>query len=385
MNGLRQFVLPILGMIMAISGEVQLNAAVVSRVYIGTYTGAKSQGIYTALFDTRSGALSAPELAVETKSPAFLALHPKQPVLYAVGEASSIGPKREGALNAFAIEPQTGKLRLLNQQPSGGFGPCHLSVDSTGRCVLVANYGSGSVAALLIGPDGSLVGPGQRIQHEGSSINPRRQEGPHAHFITPDPKNKFALCCDLGLDKVLVYRMNSGDCSLAANDPPWAMVKPGAGPRHLAFNPSGKVAYVINEMDSSMTVFGYDAKRGTLSEVQSLSTLPGEFTGESTCAEVQIHPSGKFVYGSNRGHDSIAIFGVDPKTGMLQVIGYESTRGKTPRHFAIHPAGKWLLAENQDSDSVVVFALDPKTGKLTATGQSVEVGAPVCLVFASGL
>jgi 6-phosphogluconolactonase len=382
MNRLPQFVLVSLGIIMAITGEIPSNAGTASRVYIGTYTGAKSKGIYTALFNSQSGALSTPELAIETKSPSFLAVHPTQHVLYAVGEATSIGTRREGTVSAFAMEPKTGKLRLINQQPSGGSGPCHVSIDRSGRCVLVANYGSGSIAALPVGVDGSISGPGQRIQHEGSSVNPRRQEGPHAHFITPDPKSKFALCCDLGLDKVLVYRMNPVECSLVANDPPWGTVKPGSGPRHLVFHPSGKFAYVINEMGSSVTVFGYDPKRGALSEVQSLPTLPADFASESTCAEVQIHPSGKFVYGSNRGHDSIAIFGVDLKSGKLHVIAYESTRGKTPRHFAIDPSAKWLLAENQGSDSVVVFALDPKTGKLSATGQSVGVGAPVCLAFA---
>jgi 6-phosphogluconolactonase len=380
MNRLAQFVLVSLGITMAISAATQSNAGTASRVYIGTYTGVKSKGIYTALFDSQSGVLGTPELAIETKSPSFLALHPNQHVLYAVGEASSVGTRREGAVNAFAIEPASGKLRLINQQASGGSGPCHLSVDRSGRCVLVANYGSGSIAALPVGADGTLAGPGQRLQHEGSSVNPRRQEGPHAHFITPDPNSRFALCCDLGLDKVLIYRLN-GECSLVPNNPPWGIVKPGSGPRHLVFARSGKFAYVINEMGSSLTVFSYDPKRGALSERQTLSTLPADFAGESTCAEVQIHPSGKFLYASNRGHDSIAIFGVD-KSGKLQGIGYEPTRGKTPRHFAMDPSAKWLLAENQDSNSVVVFALDPKTGKLSATGQSVEVGAPVCLVFA---
>jgi 6-phosphogluconolactonase len=350
-------------------------------VYFGTYTGAKSKGIYVSRFDSATGRLTAPELAVATPSPSFLALHPSRRFLYAVGETTTLGAKRTGAVSAFSLDAKTGQLTLLNQQSSGGAGPCHVAVDESGKCLLVANYGSGSIAALPIRADGALAEPGTVIQHQGSSVNPARQAGPHAHFITTDPANRFALACDLGLDQVLVYRLEPAKAALVANDPPFASVKPGSGPRHLAFHPSGRFAFLINEMGSTLTAFAYNAKRGELKEVQTLSTLPQEFTGKSFCAEVQVHPSGRFVYGSNRGHDSIAVFGFDPKRGQLTFLQHQSTQGKTPRHFAFDPAGKWLLAENQESDSVVVFRVDAKTGSLNPTGQTISVGAPVCAVF----
>jgi 6-phosphogluconolactonase len=350
-------------------------------VYIGTYTGAKSKGIYVSKFDSATGKLSAHKLAAETKSPSFLAVHPNHRFLYAASEVNNFEGKPEGGVSSFAIDTKTGKLSLINQERSGGTGPCHLAVDGTGKCVLVANYGSGSLAALPIQEDGKLAEPGAVIQHKGSSVNPQRQAGPHAHYITPDLANRFALACDLGLDKVLVYQFDPLKCSLIANSPPSIAIKPGSGPRHLAFHPNGRVVYLINEMSSTLTALTYDARRGTLEELQTISTLPEKFSGESTCAEVQVHPSGKFVYGSNRGHDSIAVFATDPKTGKLAFVEHQPTKGKTPRHFGIDPTGKWLLVENQGSDSIVVFRIDANTGRLSATGQSVEVGAPVCVVF----
>ena len=352
------------------------------RVYIGTYTGAKSKGIYVSPFDPATGRLGAPELAASTPSPSFLAMHPDGRHLYAVGETTNLGGKQVGAVNAFRIDEKTGLLTLLNQQSSGGAGPCHLSLDKTGKCVLVANYGSGSVAALPIQADGKLAEPSAAIQHQGSSADPQRQAGPHAHFITVDPANRFALACDLGLDQVLVYRVDPARGLLAPNDPPFASVKPGSGPRHLAFSPDDRFVYMISEMGATMTAFAYDAKRGSLKELQTVSTLPADFTGAKSCAEVQVHPSGKFVYGSNRGHDSIAVFAVDASSGKLTCVDYQSTQGKTPRHFAIDPTGQWLLAENQDSDNIVVFRLDSKTGRLSPAGQTVEVASPVCAVFA---
>jgi 6-phosphogluconolactonase len=350
-------------------------------VYIGTYTGAKSKGIYVSRFDPAAGRLTSPELAVTTPSPSFLAMHPGKRILYAAGETANLGGKPVGAVSAFNLDEKNGQLTLLNRESSGGAGPCHLAVDATGKCLLVANYGSGSIAALPIQADGSLAAPGAVIQHQGSSVNPQRQAGPHAHFVTPDPLNQFALTCDLGLDQVLVYRFVPSKGSLVANVPPFAGVKPGSGPRHLAFDPSGRFVFLINEMGSTFTVFAYDAKQGVLKELQTISTLPEGFTGNSTCAEVQVHPSGKFVYGSNRGHDSIAVFGFDSVSGKLTCLEHQSTQGKTPRHFALDPAGNWLLAENQDSDNIVVFRVDAKTGRLSPAGQTVSVGAPVCAVF----
>ena len=350
-------------------------------VYIGTYTGPKSKGIYVSRFDSATGKLSSPELVAETKSPSFLALHPNGRFLYAVGEVDNFNGLPSGAVSAFSIDTKTGQLTLLNQQPSSGTGPCHLTVDSTGKCLLAANYGSGSIAAFPIEANGKLGKSSAVIQHQGSSVNPERQSGPHAHFIMPDPADKFALVCDLGLDKVLVYRFDAAKGLLAANDQPSASLKAGSGPRHLAFHPNRQWLYVINEMGSTLTAFAYDSKRGALEELQTISTLPENFSGKSTCAEVQVHPSGKFVYGSNRGHDSIAVFAVDAISGRLSFVELQSTQGKTPRHFALDPTGKWLLAENQGSDNIVLFGVDAKTGRLTPTGQVVEVGSPVCVQF----
>jgi 6-phosphogluconolactonase len=353
----------------------------VLRVYIGTYTGGASRGIYTAQFNTDTGELSTPELAVEAKNPAFLALHPTLHVLYAVNEMDNFGGQKAGAVSAFRMEEPTGRLTLLNQQPSSGTGPCHLSVGRSGGCVLVANYGSGSVAALPLRGDGQLADAGTSIQHQGSSVNRQRQAGPHAHFILPAPGNQFALACDLGLDNVLVYRLKSAAPLLSPNDPPSATVKPGSGPRHLAFHPNGRFVYLINELSSTLTAFFYEARTGTLKELQTVSTLPDDFSGMNTCAEVQVHPSGKFVYGSNRGDNSIAGFAVDPVSGKLTFLERQPTEGKTPRHFALDPTGAWLLAENQDSNSIVVFRLNAQTGRLTSTGRKTQLGSPVCLVF----
>lgn len=352
-------------------------------VYFGTYTGGKSKGIYVSRFNSETGKLSEPELVAETKNPSFLAVHPTEKFLYAVGEVNEAQGKRGGAVNAYAIDAKTGKLTALNQQTSGGTGPCHVSVDATGKCVLVANYGSGSIAALPVKADGSLGEAATTIQHTGSSVNPKRQTGPHAHFIIPSPDNRLAMTCDLGLDKVLVYQLDASTAKLTTNNPPFAVVPHGAGPRHLAFHPNGKFAYVINEMALTITTFNYDGKRGTFFEEQNVSTVPTGYaiTEKDSTAEITVHPTGKFVYGSNRGHDSIAVFSVEAKTGKLTLVQHESTQGKTPRHFAIDPSGKWLLAENQNSDSVVVFAIDAATGKLKPTGQTLTVGSPVCAVF----
>jgi len=350
-------------------------------VYFGTYTGAKSKGIYVSRFDAGTGKLSEPELAAETKSPSFLAVDSKERFLYAAGESAQFEGKQAGTVSAFSIDAAKGKLTALNQQPSGGLGPCHVSVDGSDRCVLVANYGSGSVAALPIKEDGKLGEPTSMIQHTGSSVNKERQAGPHGHFITADPDNRFVLACDLGLDKVLIYKLDSKRATLTPNKTPFATVEAGSGPRHLAFNPNGKFVYVINEMASTLSSFSYNAGNAAMMEMQTVSTLPQDFKGKSSTAEVQVHPSGKFVYGSNRGHDSIAVFAADKKAGGLTLVQNESTQGKTPRHFAIDPTGHWLLAENQGSDSVVVFAINEDTGKLKPTGQTVTVGSPVCCVF----
>ncbi len=352
-------------------------------VYFGTYTGKKSKGIYVSRLDTATGKLSAAELAAETISPSFLAAHPRGGFIYAVNEVSDFAGKKTGAVGAFAIDPATGKLSLLNQQSSVGPGPCHLVTDKAGKNVLIANYGGGSVAVLPVGKDGALQPASSFIQHTGTSVDKSRQEAPHAHGIYLDSANRFAYVPDLGLDKVVVYRFDAGTGTLTANDPPSGSVAPGAGPRHFAFHPKGRFAYIINEMACTVTAFACDPKRGALTELQTLSTLPaGESVkpGYST-AELYAHPSGKFLYGSNRGHDTIVGYAIDGRSGKLTLIEHTPTQGKIPRSFGIDPTGKWLLAGNQNSDTVVVFGIDATTGRLTPTGQTIEVGAPVSFAF----
>lgn len=345
-------------------------------VYFGTYTRGPSKGIYVSRLDLASGKLSEPELAVEAKNPGFLALHPNKRFLYAVGEL-----EKGGGVSAFAIDAKTGHLTLLNQQSSGGAGPTHLTVDGAGKNVLVANYSGGSIACLPVGSDGKLSEATSFIQHQGSSVNPQRQKGPHAHGIYTDPASKFVFVPDLGLDKLMIYKLDAATGKLTPNNPPFAAVAPGAGPRHFGFTPNGKFAYVINEMVCTMTAFSYAAASGTLTEVQTISTLPGEVEKGFSTAEVFAHPNGKFLYGSNRGHDTIAVFAIDQATGKLKLIQHEPSQVKVPRGFGIDPTGQFLIVGGQNSDDATVFRIDPKSGKLTPTGQIVQVGAPVCVVF----
>lgn len=348
------------------------------RVYVGTYTGEQSKGIYSARLDLASGMLTDVQVAAEIKNPSFLAIHPSGKYVYAVGELPEFSGKPSGAVSALAIEAD-GKLKLLNQQASEGTGPCHIVIDKSGKTALVANYGGGSVASLPILDDGKLGTAVSAIQHTGSSVNPQRQKEPHAHSINVDPSNHFVVAADLGLDKVLIYRLTDG--KLAANDPPFAKTAPGAGPRHFAFHPSGKFGWVINELGNTVTGFAFDAKKGSLTEIESVTTLPKDFKGESYTAEVVVHPSGKFLYGSNRGHDSLAIFKIDEHTGKVTPAGHQLTGGKTPRNFAIEPTGHYLLAENQGSGTIVVFRIDATTGALKPVGEPVVVPSPVCVRF----
>jgi 6-phosphogluconolactonase len=328
-------------------------------------------------FDRQTGTLNPLGLAAESAQPSFLAVHPDGKHLYAANERWDAGPK--GAMvSAFSIESKTGKIIPLNQQSTGGAGACFVSVDPQGKHVLIANYG-GSVASFPIQKDGSLGAAASIIEHAGSSVNAQRQSGPHAHSITPDSSGKFAIAADLGLDKLLVYRVESA--TLKANEPAFATVAPGSGPRILAFHPKGKLAYVINEMTCTLTVFSYDAKKGILREVQSLSALPQVPAVENqSAAHVQVHPSGQFLYASVRGVDTIGLFRIS-KNGHLTLVGHQSTGGKTPRHFNIDPTGRFLIAANQDSNNLVVFSIDPKSGQLRPTGQSVETPKPTSVQF----
>ncbi len=357
------------------------------RIHVGTYTRGRSEGIYRLTMDPATGELSGPELAGEAVNPSFLAWGPGGACLYAVGEIADFAGRPSGSVSAFAVDPATGRLTLLNRQPSGGIGPCHLTVDASGSNLLAAHYVSGSVGVLPIGDDGRLAGPSHVVEHAGTGRDPKRQNRPHAHSVNLDAAGRFAYVADLGLDRVFVYRFDAAAGTLTPGDPPAAGVAPGAGPRHLAFGPGERFAYVINELNSTVTVFARDKAAGGLREVQTISTLPPgvpAIAEQTSTAEVAVHRSGRFLYGSNRGHDSIAIFTVDEGTGQLAPAGHQSTLGRTPRHFAIDPSGDWLVAANQDSDSLVVFGIDAETGGLTPTGSRAEVPSPVCVRFSAG-
>jgi 6-phosphogluconolactonase len=358
-----------------------VRTAALLWVFVGTYTDGNSKGIYRFAFDPNTGKLTGGELAASSANPSFLAVHPGRRFLYAVNEDGDFGGKHAGAVSAYALDPAGGKLTFLNHQPSGGDGPCHLVVDRAGKHVLVANYGGGSVSVLPVGEDGRLGQATAFVQHHGSSVNRQRQEAAHAHSINLDRDNRFAVVADLGLDKVLVYRYGADKGTLTPNDPPSFATAPGAGPRHFAFHPSAPFAYVINELGSTVTALAYDAAKGTSTPLQTVSTLPAGFKGENGTAEVQVHPSGRFLYGSNRGHDSIAAFVIDPKSGTLTPVGIYAEGIKTPRNFGIDPTGTFLIVANQTSHSLVVFRIDPKTGALHPTGQRASVPTPVCVKF----
>lgn len=341
--------------------------------YVGTYTKpGGSQGIYRFRLNSETGALMADGLVAETKSPSFLAQHPGGKTLFAVNEADG------GGVSAFAIEAD-GKLRALNTESARGAGPCHLTVDPAGKNVFVANYGGGSFAALPIKADGSLGAATGFVQHQGSSIDPKRQKEPHGHAIYPDAAGRFVYTCDLGTDRIDIYKLDAEKGTLTPHEPAFALVPPGSGPRHLALH--GGYAYVINEMLNTITAFKHNAAAGTLEPMQNIATLPADFSGNSSTAEIFVHPNGKFVYGSNRGHDSIAVFAIDAATGKLSFVEHELTQGKAPRNFALDPSGRWLIAANQGTDNLVVFKVDGATGKLEPAGQTAKVGAPVCVLF----
>jgi 6-phosphogluconolactonase len=352
--------------------------------FIGTYTAkTDSKGIYSFHFDSGTGRLTSMAMAATTPDPSFLTVARNEKYLYAVNELSEFDGKKSGAVTSYSMDAKSGKLVQLNQVASGGADPCYVSFDQSGKYLLVANYTGGSVSTFPIVADGHIGPAAAFVQHTGSGPNKERQEGPHAHYIATSADNRFVFVVDLGLDEVVVYRFDSATGSLTPNDPPFAKLAPGAGPRHLVFHPNGKYAYVLNEVNSTVTALSYDSKSGSFSTLQTLSTIPKDFTAHNDTAEIVVHPSGKFLYASNRGHDSIAEFAIDPARGTLTLAGDFSTQGKTPRNFAVDPPGRFLLAANQESNNIVVFRIDPATGALTATGQVAQVPAPVDIVFAS--
>ena len=354
------------------------------QIYVGTYTGQTgSRGIYAVTLDGDSGVLRSGGLVAETESPSFLALAPNGRALYAVNELTEFGGRQSGAVTAFARDRTTGALTSLGQQPSRGGAPCYISVDRAGRYVLIANYVGGSVALLPIAADGRLEEATAFIQHVGTGPNTQRQEGPHAHCIILDAPNRFAVVADLGIDSLMLYRVDDRRGQLRAAEQPPMKLRPGAGPRHLAFARDSRTLYVVNELDSTLVALAYDPVRGRLTQRQVVSTRPAGATGDNFPADLHVHPRGHAVYASNRGDDTIAVFSVAPRDGHLSLVQTVPTGGRWPRNFALDPTGSHLLVANQRSNSIVGYRVDASTGQLTPTGSRVELPAPVCLLFAA--
>ena len=359
-------------------------------VYVGTYTepiqfgtgqvlDGKGEGIYAFCMDRETGALELIGKTIEVANPSYLAFDATQRFLYAVNELKSYQGHPTGTVSAFALDPATGGLEFMNKQPTHGTDPCHVAVHPKGKYVFVANFMSGSIGVLPVRPGGGLQAVSDFVQHRGSSIDPVRQNGPHAHSVTLDGSGCYAFVPDLGLDKVVIYRFDAVRGMLERTGAPWIKMKPGSGPRLLALDPGGTTAYLVNELSSTIAVLAWDRRVGALRELQIVPTLPAGFAGRSTCADVQVSPSGRFVYASNRGHDSIAVYRADRRTGTLTPVDHQSSGGKTPRSFAIDPTGRLLLVANQDSDSIVTFRIHGQTGKLQPTGHIAQVPTPVCV------
>jgi 6-phosphogluconolactonase len=347
-------------------------------VFAGTYTRGTSKGIYSYRFDTKTGALKPLGLAAEVLNASFLVTDPKHRFVYAVNE----GGRGGNSVSGFSLDPATGKLTFLNQVSSNGEGPCHLALDHTGRWLAVANYNNGTMALYPVNADGRLGEAVAVEKHEGSSVNPSRQRGPHAHEVVFSPDNRFLLLSDLGLDKIFVYRFDAGKGTLTANEPAFAQVPPGSGVRHMAFHPNGRLLYAIEEMGSSITAFHYDPAKGTLNDFQNISTLPANFKGQSSGAEIAVNGKGTVVYASNRGNDTIAVFNIDPAKFTLTAVDHAPVLGKTPRHFALDPTGEYLFSANQDSNDISMFKVQASTGQLQPASRVVtDLAMPVCVLF----
>lgn len=348
-------------------------------VYVGTYTSGKSVGIYLYRLDLGDGSLKHAGTTEGVVNPSYLTIDRERRRLFAVNEVEQYEGAPSGAVSSFEINPKSGALRLLNRRRSMGGSPCYVTVDDSGRFVLVANYMGGNVAVLPVSKDGSLGEAVSVEQFKGSGPNRERQEAPHAHSILLDRANAYAYACDLGTDRVMAYRFDRRTGKLTPNTQPSVSLKPGAGPRHMALHPHGRAAYVLNELEATVTAFTLDPRQGTLTELETLPTLPADFKGPNTSADIHVAPDGRSLYISNRGHDSIAVFRIDPADGRLKLLGHTPTGGKAPRNFVIDPTGSLLLAANQNSNSVVTFRIDQQTGALSPTGHRAEIPMPVCL------
>ena len=351
-------------------------------IFVGTYTEPEqstSEGLYVYGMEPDSGELTLKKAVKNLRNPSYLAIHPQTGYVYAVDEQGTFEGKPGGGVIALAVDPGTGDIHVLNTQSSGGEDPCYISIERTGRYALVANYTSGSVAMIPIQPDGKLGPASHVIQHSGSSIHPERQDKPYAHCILPDPTSQFAVACDLGTDKIIVYRMDFSAGRLLEHSE--VKVAPGSGPRHLIFHPNGRHAYVVCELNSTVLAYTWDSETGNLEETQSVRTLPSGYEGRNFPADIHIHRNGQFLYVSNRGHDSFACFEVSADSGLLTLKHHTLTGGREPRGFAIDPTGRHLISANQNSNNIVTFLIDPGIGQLSKIGEEVQVSMPVCVIF----
>ncbi len=349
-------------------------------VYISTFGAEGGNSINLYRLDTSSGVLDFVNKSENADGHFFIAIDSENRFLYSV----VFGGKDEGAILAYAIDQETGGLTALNQESVGGPGTCYVSVDKTRKMVIAANYSGGSAASLPVNEDGSLGAMASFFQHEGSSVATDRQQGSHAHCFVIDPGNRYAFANDLGLDKIMIYKLDPENGTMEPNDQAFVRTHPGAGPRHFAFHPSARFAYAVNELDNTMTAFAYDESSGRLTELHHLSTVPDDFDGVSHTADVHVSPCGKFLYGSNRGHDSIACYTIDQESGRISLIGIEPSGGETPQNFAIDPSGQVMLVANQKSGKVTAFQIDGETGKLTPTGNETEIPSPCCIMMHGG-
>jgi 6-phosphogluconolactonase len=347
-------------------------------VYFGTHSFGPNRGFSLAHFNSDTGNLTTPQLLLPAVVPGFFMIHPDGRHLYA---CNTLGAKTAGKVSAYTLDPKTGNLAFLNSQPSGGADPSYISFDKTGRYALVANYNGANVAVFPILADGSLGNRTGFDQHTGKSVDPKRQTQPYAHSIIVDPTNRFALNPDLGLDKVFIYKFDAKTGNITPNDPPFAATKPGTGPRHIIFSPNEKYAYLISEMGSIVTQFAWNSANGTLKELQTISTLPPDFNGTNTDAEIALSPDGKFLYASDRGLNALTTFSVDPADGHLTTLDFTPTQGKTPRNFSLDPTGKWIIASNQDSNTILILRRDETTGKLSPASPLIPLAYPFCERF----
>lgn len=361
--------------IVAVAWAALPASAIDTFVYFGSHSSRPGAGFSLAHFDTDTGVLTKPEFLLEARAPAYFIIHPDGRHLYTCNSGAP------GGVSAYEIEPHTGRLTLVNRALAGGGDTSYVSLDRTNRFALAANYDGGNIAAFALRPDGGIGDWTAFVQHTGKSVNPQRQTHAYAHSIVTDPANRFALVADLGVDKLFVYHFDEKTGALTPNTPAFVPIAPGSGPRHVKFHPNGRWVYLINEIASTVIAFNWDAANGALAEFQTISTLPTGFAGTSACAELEVHPNGRFLYGSNRGDDSLAVFTIDPDTGRLALVEHVSSGGKTPRNFAFDPTAHWIICTNHGSDNAVVFRVDATTGRLTRTGEPVTVPSPFCERF----